>query len=604
MAATVALCVSAALLLPIGTGASAASSPRADEPVPWDWTPVDVPPVTVENPVVPIFAALGKDKPVAGAKVEIRSGGQVIATGTTGEGGVALIPEAGLPDAFGVKISGGIVDGNASKVVLLSKFDPARGSADADLVTTLIERFKTKTGTSDWSANSMVNYSLGLINDVDTMTSRFSTDQRFDANKFIAAANKRGGVDKYMNWLIPQINKGKKFNFRGTVQQRSTSSDLLSYATGDLGSYLGLPSPGADIQKKAQDAAKSMQKAFTDMLGMEWKTQILVNQSTYTTETVKISAYEQGMSYMRDYWSKFTQSDVKSPGYESLRKQMYADIHAKVSVNYDELESLFPLSSQGVLRAGHAVFQSMYGYYLPGDVTQIQGMVGYWQSLAAAGNLFIVNMMSYDPALVINMANQNSFAQATDARILKAMPASLTGPELGIWKLDRAYKMNSYDFVDYKLITDMANYRASCDNWEGGYSNTGSPKYISRSDLNARYSKMVPSDYTWASVSDSQYFSALRTNGKSVLDVIHSQDKGINFLVYNDTNTILGQSHSYTSSSNGKTQHEWKGEIACNHTDVSNGGTTINNSPTSENGGFVVSAMVFRSNQLTAPNSF
>lgn len=130
---------------------------------------MDIPPVTVENPVVPVFVALGKDKPVAGAKVEIRSGGQVIATGMTGEGGVALIPEAGLPEAFGVKISGGTVDGKASKVVLLSKFDPARASADADLVTTLIERFKTRTGTTDWSANCMVNDSLGLIKGVDTM---------------------------------------------------------------------------------------------------------------------------------------------------------------------------------------------------------------------------------------------------------------------------------------------------------------------------------------------------------------------------------------------------------------------------------------------------
>lgn len=596
--------MSAALLVPVGTGASAASSPRADEPVPWDWTPVDIPPVTVENPVVPIFAALGKDKPIAGAKVEIRSGGQVIATGTTGEGGVALIPQAGLPAAFGVKISGGTVDGKASKVVLLSKFDPASGIAGADLVTTLTERFKTRTGTSDWSANYMVNYSLGLIKGVDTMSSRFSTDQRFDANKFIAAANKRGGVDKYMNWLIPQIDKEKKFRFRGTVQQRSTSSDLLSDAAGDLGGYLGLPNPGADIQKKAQDAAKAMQKAFTDMLGMEWKTQIMVSQDIYDTETAKISDFESGVKFVNDKWGTFTQSDVKDPGYESLRKELYNDVRTKIYNTYDEVEALFPGTTQGVLKAGHAVFQNMYGYYLPSDVTQLQGMIGYWESLAAAGNLYIVNMYSYDPDLKANIANQNAYANKIDARVLKAMPVSLDSAELGIWKQNRAYVKSGSLKIAYKTVTDMAESWGNCSGWSNGYSKTQGAKIISRTDLNAEYKTLVPDGYGWATVSDSQYFGVIRsTNSKSFLDVLHSQDTGVRFLVYLDSYIILGQSHTHKADDN-TTHHDWKGETVCGATYIQGGGTTISNETIVQDGDFNVAAMVYKTKNLTAPSSF
>ena len=49
-----------------------AVQPQADAPVPWTWEPVPVPPVEVTDPVIPIFAAVGKDMPVAGAKVEIK----------------------------------------------------------------------------------------------------------------------------------------------------------------------------------------------------------------------------------------------------------------------------------------------------------------------------------------------------------------------------------------------------------------------------------------------------------------------------------------------------------------------------------------------------
>ena len=116
-----------------------------------------------------------------------------------------------------------------------------------------------------------------------------------------------------------------------------------------------------------------------------------------------------------------TQTNVKDPGYDSLRKELYNDIRREVYDNYPQIENYFPATTQGVLKAGHAVFQSMYQYYIPRDVDQIQGMVEYWKSLAAAGNLYIVNMYSYDPALASNMATQNQYAQKTDARILKAM---------------------------------------------------------------------------------------------------------------------------------------------------------------------------------------
>lgn len=605
VAAVVALCVSAALLVPVSSGASAAPGPQAEEPVPWTWEPVPVPPVEVTDPVIPIFAAVGKDMPVAGAKVEIRSGGVVVATGTTGDGGVALIKKADLPAEFGVRISGGTVNGKASKAVLLSRFDSKSGLASADLVTTLIERFKTQTGTSDWSANYMTLKSLGLIAGVDTVGSRFSTNSRFDGSKFIAAADKRGGLDKYMRFLIPQIDKGKKFSFRGTVQQRSTSSDLLADAAGDLGGYLGLPSPGSDIQKKAQDAAKAMQKAFTDMLAMEWKTQILVNQSIYTTETAKVSNFESGVKFINDKWGTFTQTNVKDPGYDSLRKELYNDIRKNVYDNYPQIENYFPATTQGVLKAGHAVFQSMYGYYLPSDVDQIQGMVGYWESLAAAGNLYIVNMYSYDPTLAANIATQNQYAQKTDARILKAMPADLVGTELGIWKLNRAYTKNSSKLIAYKTITDMAESWGNCSSWSGGYSGTGGAKIISRTDLNNMYKSILPSGntYSWASVTDSQYFTGVRTNGKSFLDVVHSQDTGVRFLVYVDSDIILGQSHKYKDDW-GNTKHDWKGETVCNATLLQNGGTTISNENVVQDGDFWVTVMVFRPNSLTAPSTF
>lgn len=558
-----------------------------------------MPAVDVTDPVVPIFAAVGKDMPVAGAKVEIRSGGVVVATGTTGDGGVALIKAAGLPAEFGVRISGGTVNGKASKAVLLSHFDPESRLASADLVTTLVERFKTQTGTTDWTAEYMTMKSLGLLTEVDTVGSRFSTNSRFDGSKFIAAADKKGGLDKYMKFLIPQIDKGKKFSFRGTVQQRSTSSDLLADAAGDLGGYLGLSSPGADIQKKAQEAAQSLQKAFTDMLAMEWKTQILVNQATYTTETSKVSDFESGVKLVNDKWQIFVQTDVKDPGYAAYRGEIVNDIRKNVNNHYAQVENYFPATTPGVLKAGHAVFQSMYGYYLPGDVTQLQGMVGYWETIASAGNLYIVNMMSYDTATKSNIDKQNQLAKTFDTRILKAMPASLSGPEVGIWKLNRAYKMNSYDYIDYKLITDMAENKGACSGWKGGYSGTGSAKYITRDELNARYKKMVPSGYQWAGVADSSYFSAIRTDGKSVIDVIHNQDKQIMFLVYNDSNTILGQSHKY--SKDGVTHHDWEGETVCNATDLRNGGTTINNSPDTTNAP-IVSAMVYRAVTLTVPD--
>ena len=599
VAAVVALCVSAALLVPVSSGASAAPSPQSDEPVPSSWEPYPMPAVDVTDPVVPIFAAVGKDRPVAGAKVEIRSGGVVVATGTTGDGGVALIKAAGLPAEFGVRISGGTVNGKTSKAVLLSHFDPESRLASADLVTTLVERFKTQTGTTDWTAEYMTMKSLGLLTEVDTVGSRFSTNSRFDGSKFIAAADKKGGLDKYMKFLIPQIDKGKKFSFRGTVQQRSTSSDLLADAAGDLGGYLGLSSPGADIQKKAQEAAQSLQKAFTDMLAMEWKTQILVNQATYTTETSKVSDFESGVKLVNDKWQIFVQTDVKDPGYAAYRGEIVNDIRKNVNNHYAQVENYFPATTPGVLKAGHAVFQSMYGYYLPGDVTQLQGMVGYWETIASAGNLYIVNMMSYDTATKSNIDKQNQLAKTFDTRILKAMPASLSGPEVGIWKLNRAYKMNSYDYIDYKLITDMAENKGACSGWKGGYSGTGSAKYITRDELNARYKKMVPSGYQWAGVADSSYFSAIRTDGKSVIDVIHNQDKQIMFLVYNDSNTILGQSHKY--SKDGVTHHDWEGETVCNATDLRNGGTTINNSPDTTNAP-IVSAMVYRAVTLTVPD--
>ena len=148
--------VVSSLVMAAGMGVPAiAAQPQADAPVPWTWEPVPVPPVEVTDPVIPIFAAVGKDMPVAGAKVEIRSAGQVVATGTTGDGGVALIKKADLPADFGVRISGGTVNGKASKAVLLSRFDAKSGLASADLVTTLIEKFKQQMDTSDWAANYM-----------------------------------------------------------------------------------------------------------------------------------------------------------------------------------------------------------------------------------------------------------------------------------------------------------------------------------------------------------------------------------------------------------------------------------------------------------------
>ena len=608
VAAVVALCVSAALLVPVSSGASAAPGPQAEEPVPWTWEPVPVPPVEVTDPVIPIFAAVGKDMPVAGAKVEIRSGGVVVATGTTGDGGVALIKKGDLPAEFGVRISGGTVNGKASKAVLLSRFDSKSGLASADLVTTLVEKFKQQMDTSDWAANYMTMKSLGLITGVDTVGSRFSSNSRFDGSKFIAAADKRGGLDKYMKFLIPQINKWKKFPFRGTVQQRSTSSDLLADAAGDLGGYLGLPSPGSDIQKKAQDAAKAMQKAFTDMLAMEWKTQILVNQSIYTTETAKVSNFESGVKFINDKWGTFTQTNVKDPGYDSLRKELYNDIRREVYDNYPQVENYFPATTQGVLKAGHAVFQSMYPYYIPGDVDQIQGMVGYWESLAAAGNLYIVNMYSYDPSLAANIATQNQYAQKTDTRILKAMPDDLSATQVGIWQQGRAYATSSslyskgYYYLDYKKITDMADAWGNCDSWGSGYSGTGSPTYITQDQLKNIIYGMVPSGYTLAWSSDSQYLSGVRAGGTPIINYIKAQDQQLQYLTYADTTRVFGQAHTYKDSL-GNTHHDWKGETICYATDIRNNGTTVNNQP-QLNDGLVLTAWVYVNKALTAPNSF
>ena len=586
-----------------------AVQPQADAPVPWTWEPVPVPPVEVTDPVIPIFAAVGKDMPVAGAKVEIRSGGVVVATGTTGEGGVALIKKADLPADFGVRISGGTVNGKASKAVLLSRFDPESGLASADLVTTLIERYKTQMGTSEWSANYLTLKSLGLLSGVDTVGSRFSTNSRFDGSKFIAAADKKGGLDKYMRFLIPQIDKGKKFSFRGTVQQRSTSSDLLADAAGDLGGYLGLPSPGADIQKKAQDAAKAMQKAFTDMLAMEWKTQVLVNQATYTTETSKVSDFESGVKFINDKWGTFTQTNVKDPGYDSLRKELYNDIRREVYDNYPQIENYFPATTQGVLKAGHAVFQSLYQYYIPRDVDQLQGMVEYWKSLAAAGNLYIVNMYSYDPALASNMATQNQYAQKTDARILKAMPDDLSATQVGIWQQGRAYATSSslyskgYYYLDYKKITDMADAYGNCDKWTGGYSGTGSPKYITQDELKNIIYGMVPSGYTLAWASDSQYLSGIRAGGSPIINYVRAQDPQLMFLTYADTTRVFGQSYSHKDPSSGKTQHDWEGEVICYSTDIRQDGTTVNNNPKVTTG-LVLTAWVYVNKTLAAPSTF
>ncbi|MGI9196621.1 MAG: hypothetical protein ACR2KE_04080 [Candidatus Nanopelagicales bacterium] len=601
--------VASALVLGTGVaGPAIASRPQAAEPVPWTWKPVPVPAVEVTDPVIPIFAAVGKDMPVAGAKVEMLADGKVIATGTTGDGGVALIKKAGLPADFAVRISGGTVDGKAWKTVLLSSFDPESGLASADLVTTLIEKFKTQTGTSDWSANYMTLKSLGLLAGVDSVGSRFSTNSRFDGSKFISAADKKGGIDKYMKFLIPQIDKGKRFLFRGNAQQRSTSSDLLSDAAGDLGGYLGLPSPGADIQKKAQDAAKAMQKAFTDMLAMEWKTQILVNQSIYTTETAKVSDFEAGVKFINDKWGTFTQANVKDPGYDSLRKELYNDIRKQVYDNYPQVENYFPATTQGVLKAGHAVFQSLYPYYIPGDVDQIQGMVSYWESLSAAGNLYIVNMYSYDPSLVANIATQNQYAQKIDARVLQAMPDDLSATQVGIWQQGRAYATSSsvyskgYYYLDYKKITDMADAWGNCDQWSSGYSGTGSPTYITQDQLKNIIYGMVPSGYTLAWSSDSQYLSGVRPGGSPIINYIKAQDQQLQYLTYADTTRVFGQAHTYKDDLN-KTHHDWKGETICYATDIRYNGTTVNNQP-QLNDGLVLTAWVYVTRKLTAPATF
>src|SRR5262245_11020982 len=203
-------------------------------------TPVAAKPTAV----LPVWALLDGDTPVAGARVRVyairrRANGKPgrprllrplspVAAQRTYDSGVALLEFARLPRTFVVKVNGGQARGRPLLGFLSARVHGYRSAEVVHVtpVTTLVERWEhDKPGVNRARVRVTVNRALGIPRWANAIDLRV-TDRWFDGDVFLERT--RGRLGRTFPVLLRQIRSGASLRFGPAAETLARASDASS----------------------------------------------------------------------------------------------------------------------------------------------------------------------------------------------------------------------------------------------------------------------------------------------------------------------------------------------------------------------------------------
>jgi hypothetical protein len=213
---------------------------------------------TAASAVVAGEVAAGGD--VAGAKVTFRDtdGDRLRTTAPvrTLRGGAFAATVKDLPAAFRVEAHGGKVDGRrlaATLVADVERFDPATHPlVSVNPGTTLVARYRDEHPKASLErANSVVARFLGLASgtNLDLVTSE--SHDKFDHDEFLAAAQRRGGVDRFLDRLVRKVDRRERRPFTAEAAPREAAPTVAA-------------APGIDPEDLAKFIFESLRQQAND----------------------------------------------------------------------------------------------------------------------------------------------------------------------------------------------------------------------------------------------------------------------------------------------------------------------------------------------------
>ncbi len=439
--------------------------------------------------VIPVVTCARSEVCGAGFTVTLTDANGVRRTTTTGTGAGAMFLGDGLAAPIAVQVKVSRVAGHEATLRGFIADDLRRGTG-INLVSTVAAAIADESGMTPKAAMAKAKYGMRIPADA-TFSQITAGVSDFSAGSFLARARKQGGVNTFINEVVvPKILDGKRFNFSGNrraVQPRSAIplTDSILKAAGadsDLSDFLGLPDPAKEIKQAMDELVTAITEGFTMLAAMitalmreEQETQYqnyVQTLSSLTSATVNDVEQMQFLSYMN------LQDDTDIATYGYYREQLYNDIAENVSGNenyglYEPtlLYNVVP-GSEGLLQAGVDMATATQNFYVAEDVDNVQGLVEYWSSMAAASNFLLVNAMSIDPDIpdasrATVMQNQNNTAAALNDNVMLAMPEDLGSDEVGSWQANEAYTIVGAKNVPYKTMTQMAKWgSADCGNFK------------------------------------------------------------------------------------------------------------------------------------------
>jgi hypothetical protein len=194
--------------------------------------------------MLPVWALLDGDTPVAGAQVRVyaigrRANGKPgrprllrplnrVAAQRTYDSGIALLEFARLPRTFVVEVRGGQAQGRPLRGFLSAR---VRGYRSADVVhvtpvTTLVERWEHhEPGVNRARARATVHRALGIPRWADAVDLR-ATDRWFDGDSFLERT--RGRLDRALPVLLREIRSGGSLRFGPAAETLARASAASS----------------------------------------------------------------------------------------------------------------------------------------------------------------------------------------------------------------------------------------------------------------------------------------------------------------------------------------------------------------------------------------